>query len=73
MITISEKIKAYRKEHRLTQGQFAELLGVSPQAVSKWERIECYPDITFLPALAKVLGCRVEDFFAYQQEKELTS
>lgn len=64
MITISEKIKKYRKEERLTQGQFATILGVSHQAISKWERVECYPDITILPSLAKVLGCKVEDFFA---------
>ena len=62
-ITISEKIKEYRKKNRLTQVQFAALMGVSNQAVSKWERAECYPDITFLPELAKVLECKVADFF----------
>ncbi len=37
-IHIGECILNYRKEHSLTQGEFGELLGVSTQAVSKWER-----------------------------------
>ncbi len=63
VIIIDQKIKDYRKSHKLTQGEFGELLGISPQAVSKWERLECYPDITFLPELAKMFGCSVDDFF----------
>ncbi|MBE6548490.1 MAG: helix-turn-helix transcriptional regulator [Ruminococcaceae bacterium] len=62
-ITISDKIKKYRKENNITQEQFGQLLCVSAQAISKWERCECYPDITFLPALAYILGCTVNDFF----------
>ncbi|MBE6585254.1 MAG: helix-turn-helix transcriptional regulator [Ruminococcaceae bacterium] len=63
VIIIDQKIRDYRKSHKLTQEAFGELLGISPQAVSKWERVECYPDITFLPELAKMFGCRVDDFF----------
>ena len=63
VIIIDQKIRDYRKSHKLTQGEFGELLGISPQAVSKWERVECYPDITFLPVLAKLMGCSVNDFF----------
>ena len=62
-ILVSEKIKEYRRENRLTQEAFGKLLGVSPQAISKWERVECYPDITFLPALADLLSCSINDFF----------
>lgn len=62
-ILVSEKIKEYRRKNRLTQEEFGRLLGVSPQAISKWERVECYPDITFLPAIAALLGCRIGDFF----------
>ena len=62
-IVIHEKIKQYRKEHGLTQGEFAALLCVSPQTISKWERKDCFPDISVLPALAKVLGCTVDEFF----------
>lgn len=62
-ITVSEKIKDYRREHNLTQGQFGDLLGVSAQAISKWEREICYPDIMFLPDIASLLLCSVNDFF----------
>ena len=62
-IVVSEKIKEYRRKNHLTQGEFAKLLGVSPQAISKWERKECYPDITFLPDIASLLGCDISDFF----------
>ena len=62
-IIISEKIKDYRRENHLTQDDFGKLLGVSPQAVSKWEREVCYPDITFLPDIALLLHCDVNDFF----------
>lgn len=63
VIIIHQKIKDYRKKHHLTQEAFGELLGITPQAVSKWERMECYPDITFLPVIADLLGCSVNDFF----------
>ncbi len=62
-IVISEKIKNYRKERGITQEEFAKMLGLSSQAISKWERTACYPDITFLPKLADILGCTVNDFF----------
>ena len=62
-ILVSEKVRAYRREQHLTQEAFGALLGVSPRAISKWERVECYPDITFLPALAELLQCSINDFF----------
>ncbi|MBR6557562.1 MAG: helix-turn-helix transcriptional regulator [Clostridia bacterium] len=69
-ITISEKIKAYRAKNNLTQEAFGALLGLSPQAVSKWERTECYPDITILPDLADLFGCSVNDFFEDKEYRE---
>ena len=62
-IVLSSKIKEYRREKHLTQEEFGKLIGVSPQAVSKWEREECYPDITCLPDIASLLLCSVNDFF----------
>ena len=62
-IVVAEKIMEFRQKNKLTQGEFGDLLGVSAQAISKWERELCYPDITILPDLAQTLGCTVNDFF----------
>ena len=51
---INQIIREKRKELSLTQEQIAEFLGVSTPAVSKWERGSTYPDITLLPALARL-------------------
>ena len=63
-VIVSQKIKDYRREQSLTQEEFGRFLGVSAQAVSKWEREECLPDITLLPDIATILQCSVNDFFA---------
>ena len=60
-IRIGEYILNYRKKHGLTQGEFGERLGVSPQAVSKWERELCYPDIFLLPAISDLLGISIDE------------
>ena len=63
-LTIADKIRAFRASEGITQTEFGERLGVSAQAVSKWETEKGYPDITLLPALAKLLGCSVDAFFS---------
>ena len=62
-ITIADKIKMYRKEKNLSQSAFGKLIGISAQAVYKWEKNMCCPDIIFLPYLADILGCSIDDFF----------
>jgi DNA-binding XRE family transcriptional regulator len=62
-ISISKKIKTFRASHAMSQGTFGALMGVSAQAVSKWEKDLCYPDITVLPDLAALIGCSIADFF----------
>lgn len=48
-------VKEKRKELGLTQEQVADYLGVSTPAVSKWEKGASYPDVSLLPALARLL------------------
>ena len=62
-ITIADRIKEYRKKNKLSQCEFGKLIGVSAQAVCKWEQNICYPDIIFLPHLARILNCTTDDFF----------
>ena len=62
-LRISRLIAEFRMAHGMSQGDFGALLGVSAQAVSKWERDICYPDVVMLPTLAKVLGVSVGELF----------
>lgn len=54
--SLGKRIASLRKSHGLTQEKLAEQLGVSPQAVSKWETDTSCPDITLLPRLAALFG-----------------
>ena len=60
MFYLSENLKKYRIMKNLTQEDVAEYLGLTPQSISKWERGECYPDITFLPALANIFETSID-------------
>ena len=51
-LNIGETIKKLRKEREITQEEFAEVLGVSCQSVSRWENNSCYPDIELIPTIA---------------------
>lgn len=67
MNTISQQIKKHRIEKGFTQEQLGDLVGVSMQAVSKWERGGT-PDIELLPALADVLEVRIDELFGRRQK-----
>ena len=68
---IGAKIRYLRLERNVTQEALAEYLGVSPQAVSKWERGAAAPDIGLLPALSVFFGVRIDDFFALSDRARL--
>lgn len=57
---IGRQIAILRKEKGLTGEKLAELLEVSPQAVSKWENGKCLPETLLLPELAKALDCNID-------------
>ena len=61
--TFGHIITQKRKEAGLTQDMLAKKLGVTPQAVSKWETGAGYPDVTLFPPLAEALGMPVEKLF----------
>ena len=63
-MTLGKRIAALRKEKELKQDALAEALGVSPQAVSKWENDQTCPDISLLPKLAELLGVSVDELLS---------
>ena len=67
-MTIGKRIAALRREKNLKQDDFAQMLEVSPQAVSKWENDQTCPDISLLPKLAKILGVSVDELLSGKQE-----
>ena len=60
MLYLPQNLKRYRILKNLTQEDVAELLGITPQSVSKWERGESCPDIALLPALANIFETSID-------------
>ena len=69
-MTLGKRIATLRKEKELKQDDLAEMLGVSPQAVSKWENDLTCPDISILPQLAKILGVSVDELLTGHSKDE---
>lgn len=65
---INEMIRELRIKKGLTQEQMASLLGVSAPAVNKWEKAVSYPDITLLPALARLLETDLNTLLSFKEE-----
>ena len=65
-IKINEQIAFLRREKGLTQEDLAKALGVTNQAVSKWESAQCCPDIQLLPELAKLFDVSVDELLGYR-------
>ncbi len=59
-MNIGQKIKELRQSNNLTQEELAEQLGVSYQAISRWETCVTYPDITMLPIIARMFDVTVD-------------
>ena len=59
-MSVGERIAALRKEQNISQGKLAESLGISRQAVSKWETDQSSPDTLNLIRLADALNTEVE-------------
>lgn len=68
-MNIGKKIKELRKQRGITQEQLAESVGVSFQAVSKWENNIALPDITLAPILANYFGVSMDELFDFSLSK----
>ena len=67
---IKNRIKEYRARYNMKQEELAEYLGVSFQAVSKWETGASVPDIALLPDLAVFFGVTIDELFQMSYEAE---
>lgn len=67
-MTIGKRIAELRHQKDLKQDDLAQMLGVSAQAVSKWENDIACPDISLLPQLAQILGVTVDELLCGKQE-----
>lgn len=73
-IRIGEKIRSLRKQKNLSQEVLAQFLGVSFQAVSKWENGTAMPDVSMIPAIASFFDVSTDELFEFnriEQEKKV--
>ena len=69
-LNVGKTIKSLRKEREITQEEFAEVLGVSCQSVSRWENDSCYPDIEMIPTIAAFFGVSVDHLMGIDEQAE---
>ncbi len=63
-IILATNIQNFRKKCGFTQEELAQKLGVTFQAISKWENAKSAPDILFLPIMADLFGCSIDELFS---------
>lgn len=66
-IKMGEKIRTLRKARNLSQEALAQYLGVSFQAVSKWEKGDTYPDVVMIPAIASFFDISTDELFDFNR------
>lgn len=70
---LARNISIYRKEKGLTQEELAQILGLSFQAISKWENAQTMPDISLLPQLSRTLEVSIDKLLGYvAQDRQIT-
>ncbi len=69
-LKIGETIRGLRRKHGLTQENLAEALGITFQAVSRWESGLAYPDMELVPSIANYFGVSIDELFGYDGERQ---
>jgi tellurite methyltransferase len=70
---LGRNITRYRKDKGLTQEGLAQILGVTFQAVSKWENSQTMPDVSLLPLISEELGVSIDKLFGYNTKETQVS
>ena len=68
-IHLGARLREFRHNLGRTQEEVARALDVTAQAVSRWEKDLCYPDMTLIPALANYFGVTIDELFGYRSER----
>ncbi len=69
-LNLGNKIRELRRRDGRTQNHLAEALGVTAQAVSRWESGGSYPDMEMIPAVANYFHVSIDELFGYHDERE---
>ena len=69
-LTLGQKIRELRKRDGRTQEALAEALGVTSQAISRWEANGGYPDMEMIPAIANYFHISIDELFGYSSDRE---
>ncbi len=69
-LTLGQKIRELRKRDERTQEALAEALGVTSQAISRWEANGGYPDMEMIPAIANYFHVSIDELFGYSSDRE---
>ena len=69
-LNLGTKIRELRRHDGRTQDNLAEALGVTAQAVSRWESGGSYPDMEMIPAIANYFHISIDELFGYHDERE---
>lgn len=68
-LDLGEKIRELRRRNSLTQEALADAIGVTSQAVSRWEANGGYPDMEIIPSIANYFGVSIDELFGYNNER----
>ena len=70
VLSIGTNIKNLRAKHKITQDQLATFLGITSQAISRWENGTVYPDIEMLPSIAEFFGVSTDDLLGINKDEK---
>ncbi|MBQ5834382.1 MAG: helix-turn-helix transcriptional regulator, partial [Clostridia bacterium] len=69
-LDLGQKIRELRRRDGRTQEALAEAIGVTSQAVSRWEANGGYPDMEMIPAIANYFGVTIDELFGYENNRD---
>ena len=69
-LELGQKIRELRHRDGRTQEMLADALGVTSQAISRWEANGGYPDMEMIPSIANYFGVSIDELFGYENDRE---